>query len=320
MNSRNKPKSRFYDLLFRNNRLRMGLAMPLAFALYFTAQLLGARGFGLLSAMILNAWGVTQKSLPYAPAWLSTLLSSYSALEAIASGLLGFFAIWLSTRIFRKRRLCPQCGHICLGACMGLTLSCLAFVLLYCVGGVRCMRSMHCSVLSEVLALLSAAAAALGPETLLGGLLYPEMHLRDGFSIALFTLLNALMYILSSYWTLPAILSVFAMSAACAVLYVCKSFWASAALRCFWIFGAHRIFGFSAAGVPGMFFETFPVSHDWLTGGDFELEAGWLCAILFTACALVICAWNGADVLKKRYGGKIKYENRSHLSCGRAKM
>ncbi len=278
------------------------IASPLLVALFFAAQWLGAWLFGLGSQALLNLWGVTQKTLPYAPQWLQTLLSCYGSLEAIAQGLFGFAAAWLGAKYLRKKPIRLQFGHILSGAGIGFGLSAIAFVLLKCTGSVRTMGSGSVGILSEILTLLGAFFAVLGPEALLGGCFFDHLPKKNPLWLAVFALLNALLYILSAYWTPAAIIGALAMSAACALLYWKQSFLAAAALRCAWVFGAHRIFGFSANGAPGIFFETYPVSRDWLTGGAMGLEGGWLYAILLcAACAILFFA--------KSNGGKASHEN-----------
>lgn len=278
------------DMFFdADGRLRMGLAAPAAIALYFAAQYIAAAGFGLISGALLKAWGVTAKSLPYAPHWLQTALAGIGSLESVVQGLAGLLAVWFCARFLRKRRLGLRAGHIGTGAGIGFALAAAAFVLLRTTDSVRCMAADRLYPLAELFAALGALGAALAPEALLGGFFAPEMRGRPWVRALTFMVLNALMYVLGAAWSVPAIACALAMSAACAVLYERLSFAAAAAMRGFFGVFAHRLFGFSAVGAPGMFFETYPVSRDWLTGGDAGLEAGWLCAALFAACAAL--AW-----------------------------
>jgi len=269
-------------------RLRMAFAAPFVLIAFFAAQVLGARGFALLSEALLGAWGVTGKTLPYAPAWLQTAITNYGSLEAIVQGLLGFLSVAFCAKFLRKRALCMRGRHILLGAGIGFGLSAAAFAVLFGTGSVRCMAAGGIYPLSELIAALGAIASAFAPEALLGGFFYPETHCRPWIAAALFTVLNALLYVLGAVWSLPSIACVLAMSAACAALYMRRSFAAAAALRSFFGIFAHRLFGFSATGAPGLFFETFPVARDWLTGGDLGLESGWLCAALFGLCAAFV--------------------------------
>lgn len=279
------------DLFFTHEgRMKMAFAAPIALIAFFASQYLAAAIFGALSAFALEQWGVTQKSLPYAPAWLQTAAASYPSIEALFSALFSFFAVSLCARFLRKRPIQLHFRHIPAGAGIGSCLSVAAFVLLYATDSVRTMACTPPGFWAEAFAFLGTAASVLATEALVGGFFFREadsagLFGRASLRIALFALLNALTYVLSAYWTLPALLSTAAMSVACAALYDRRSFLSAAALRCFWSFIAHRVLGFSASG---MFFETYPVSQDWLTGGDLGLESGWLCAILFSAAAVLI--------------------------------
>ena len=266
-----------------------GLAAPLTFAAFILIQALGVWAFDALAALLLEIWGVTAKTLLYAPAWLQTALASYFSLRSLVCGALGYGGVLLCARYLYKDRLHVQWRHIALGAGIGICLSALAFAILMPTGSVRTMKAHGVFPLAELFSFAGAAFSALSAESLLGGVLYRASRLRRPWLKRLvFVLLGALLYGLSASWSFLSILSVFAMSALCASLYEKRSFWASAAVRCFWAFGTHRIFGFSANGTPGIFFETYPVSRDWLTGGDFGLESGLLCAVLFAAAAFIV--------------------------------
>lgn len=285
---------RVKDLFVCGGRLRTGWALILVLIACVFAQWLGAWGFSALTQKLFALWGVTEKSVSYAPQWLQTAIGCYGSLEAAAQGLCGLAAAWLGARFLLGQRLPGRIRHIFTGAGIGFALSALAFALLRLTDSVRTMPSGGMSPLAEVLSLLGALGSALAPEALLGGIVFAlaaphaNISLQKGLLFVAFALLNALLYALSCPWTPAALASLLCMSAACAMLYARQSWLGAVALRCFWSFSAHRIFGFSSTGLTGMFFETYPVSRDWLTGGDYGLESGWLCALLFAAATWCI--------------------------------
>lgn len=264
--------------------------MPLTVGLYLLMQIFAPWAFDALSALLLETWGVTPKALPYAPLWLRTALASYASLRSLFAGAVSFSAMLLCMRFFAHIPCRVLWRHIALGAGIGICLSAAAFAILVPTGSARVMKSAGIYPLAEFISFAGASFAALSAESLLGGALWNAAKLKKiWFKRALFVLLGALMYGLSAPWHLLSLLTVCAMSALCVFLYEKRSFWAAAAVRCFWAFGVHRVFGFSANGTPGIFFETYPVSRDWLTGGDLGLESGLLCAVLFAAAAFIVC-------------------------------
>lgn len=271
-----------------NGALRPAISVPLTLCAFFAAQWLGAWGFGQISSLLLSAWGVTDKSLPYAPAWLQTAIASYGALESAAGAIAACFAVLLCAKFLFRRPLRLHCRHILLGSGIGFALSAAAFAVCMLTGSTRCMAAGSVSIAAECITVIGTFFCALAPEALLGGVFFPLLRGNRWLRIAVFAALNLVMYVLGVYWTAPALLAAAALSAACAALYETKSFWAAAALRCFFSVFAHRLFGFSANGAPSLFFETYPVSRDWLTGGDLGLESGWLCAALFLLAAVLI--------------------------------
>lgn len=276
-----------FSLRDARGRLRMALAAPVMLVSFFCAQYAAAWGLSALFSRLLQLWGVTNKTLPYAPDFLRTIVSCYGSLEMLLQGLAGFGAAALCALFLRKTRFSFRPGHILPGFGIGFGLSAVCFVLLRATDSVRCMAAGETSALAEGLHAAGVFAYALATEALIGGSLYSR-RLRPTLAVPLYAALNCAMYVLSVPFTLPALLGALALSAACSVLYQKRSFWAAAALRGAFSLSAHRLFGFSHTGAPGIFFETFPVSRDWLTGGDLGLESGWLCAVLFAACAALL--------------------------------
>ena len=286
----------------QSGALKNIFAVPAAVIAFFAAQFLGAWAFDSVAALLLELWGVTAKSLPYAPAWLRTCIASYSSLRMAFSGLTAASAVLLCARFLLKKRIFAPWRHIASGAGIGSCLSALAFLILYPTGCVRIMRASGIYPLAELISFAGAAAAAFSAEALLGGFLCSASSIRRSWIKRIaFTALGTVFYGLSAPWSLPALMSVGAMSALCALLYEKRSFWAAASVRCFWAFCAHRVLGFSANGVPGIFFETYPVSRDWLTGGDLGLESGWLCVLLFAAAALFVHRFTKNNPPEEKY-------------------
>lgn len=300
MNKKTSPNpSRLRRVFWCNGRMTTAWFVPLSLLLFFFAQWLGAWALGRISLGLFSVWGVTEKSIVYAHVWLQTAVGCYGSLEAAAQGLLSLLALSLAMRFLRKESLPFRLRHIFCGAGIGFALSGIAFAVLRLSGSVRTMPAAAVSPLGEALTLLGAFFAVLGPEALVGGVLF-----QTAFSAAektaaestrmeivlslLFALLGSLFYLLSCAPTPGAITVCLCMSLACTALYLRRSYLSAAAMRCFWTFSAHRVFGFSASGDAGMFLETYPVSRDWLTGGDLGLESGWLCALLFALAALAI--------------------------------
>jgi len=269
-------------------RLKPALAAPIVLVLYFASRILAGHGFVLLSAGLFRFWGLTDKSLPYAPLWLQICAANLLSLQSAVQSLFGLLCVLLCAKFLRKSPLRIRIRHIYLGAGIGFGLSAAAFVLLFCTGSVRCMPAAGVFPLAEAIVCLDALASAFAAEALLGGFLAPQLRVKPMARLVLMTAAGALLYVPTAYWTLPSIACVLAMAASCAVLYEKRSFAAAAALRGGFAVFAHRLLGFSAEGAPGIFFETYPVSRDWLTGGDFGLESGWLCAALFAAGAIVL--------------------------------
>ena len=67
--------------------------MPLAVGLYLLIQIFAPWAFDSLSAQLMEIWGVTTKTLPYAPLWLRTALSSYASLRSLFAAAVGFSAM-----------------------------------------------------------------------------------------------------------------------------------------------------------------------------------------------------------------------------------
>ena len=258
--------------------------------LYAAAAALSLWGTGALYGALARSWGLSGRTYPYAPGWMRALIASWGSLAAAAQGLLCLGCAALAARFFAKRALQWRGGHFLTGAGIGCLCALAAFALLRLTDSVRSAPSGGTGLFFELSALAAALGSALAPEALIGGLLWPEARGRWNrwICLAAFVLLDAAMYAIGAPRAVWGWVCLIAQAAACAALYERSSWLAAAGLRAAWHFVAYRLCGFSATGAGGAFLETFPVSRDWLTGGDLGLEGG-VCAaaLFFLATALI---------------------------------